>query len=105
MDSISFKDALAEMREHKIFSIKFVSYDKKRKTGGTIKYFPQVKIIQKKKANSTLETQKSTTTKRTNSFENATRTIKVFVDGVESSTTRKFHIFLMLEFNGKKVYL
>ena len=104
MNGVNLRDALAEMKEDKTFSIKFVSYDKKRKTGGIVKYFPEVKLIQKNKTDST-NSKTQGKTKRTNSYVNATRSIKVFVDGVESSTIRKFHIFLLLEINGKKDYL
>jgi hypothetical protein len=104
MNGINLKDAMTEMRAGNAFSIKFVSYDKKRNTGGIIKSFPEVKLIQKVKKETNASNLNSGE-KKANKYANSTRAIKVFVDGMESSTIRKFHIFLLLEFNGKKVYL
>lgn len=109
MDSIKLNEALKIMESGEVFSIQFVTYDKKRKTGGFVKFYPEARLLQK--TDSPAKQVKSESsgikrkTKNPNHWDNATRNIKVIVNGIESSGNKKLHIFLMTMFNGKRVYL
>lgn len=90
------------------FSIKFVTYDHNRKKGGRIVHYPEAIITQskttkKKEAQTSIVPAKKSKTVNPNHWKNATRGLKILVNGVESETIRRFHVFLMLEFNGQKV--
>ena len=106
MELISLSDVLTEMKSGNLFKIKFVSYDKKRKTGGHFKEFQAKLNIKKNKKNTSPSDyiQPERKTKNPNHFKNATRSLKIFVDGIDTGNIKKCHIFLITEFNGKKVY-
>lgn len=109
MAKLRLNDALKIMDNGEVFSIEYVTFDKKRKTGGRIKYYPEAKLL--KSAKSTISgSTKSTSIKakkstNPNHWDNATRNIKILIDGVETSGNKKLHIFLILKLNGKRVYL
>lgn len=112
MDTITIQEMLAEMETGNPFSIKFVSFDKQRKTGGEVRSFPALVLNQKNKAK---EPVKSTSdnplndvvkkTRNPNHFKNATRAARVMIGGCITDTIKKFHIFLILEFNNKKLII
>ena len=109
MDSIKLNEALRIMKSGEIFSIQFVTFDKKRKTGGFIKHYPEARLLLKddkeKKVVKSSSGAAPIKTKNPNHWDNATRNIKVIVNGIESSGNKKLHIFLITMFNGKRVYL
>ena len=109
MDSIKLNEALKIMESGEVFSIQFVTFDKKRKTGGYVKHYPEARLLQKEDKKPVVKKSSSSSTarktKNPNHWDNATRNIKVIVSGVESSGNKKLHIFLITMFNGKRVYL
>lgn len=90
------------MASGQTFSIEFVSMDKKRKTGGTMKYFRECVIPVKQ--TQTAPSIKGTTNKVQNHYKNATRSFHVLQNG-EKVAVKKLHIFLITRFNNKKVVL
>ena len=90
-----------------VFSIKFVTFDKKRKRGGALKYYPECKLLKSEPKNNTNTTKSVRAKKSTspNHWDNATRNLKVLINGQEMASNKKLHIFLILELNGKRVNL
>lgn len=96
------------------FSISFVSYDKQRKKGGEIRKYKEVvlnappkdKTLKKDISRQTIEKKvRAGVSRNPHHFENSTRTFRICVNGCKTATVKKFHIFLILDFNGKKLIL
>lgn len=116
METITMSDMLKEMNTGLPFSFSFVSYDKQRKKGGDIKHYKEV-VLNAPPAQDQTPTKNEATTesrpsekrdgvrKNPHHFENSTRSFRICVNGCKTSTVKKFHIFLVLEFNGKKLML
>lgn len=115
---ISTKQMLAEMETGKPFSIKRVSYNRSKKTGGLITFTEEAILYTKKKADQdaqdrvgrplTVVEQKQKElqelkAKQPNHRKWYSRNMVLCVDGHPSSIIRKFHPPLVLEFNGIKV--
>lgn len=107
MNSILLRDVIAEMDridgngKPVPFSAKFVTADRKRRTGGEIISVENaVKCIGKRKGEVVYDgrTDQNRIRRDPHHYENATRNIML-----ENSVIRKLHIRLILEFNGKKV--
>ena len=112
MSMIKLNQVLKIMQAGEIFSMSFVTLDVKRKTGGKIRQIDEARIIQKQpKLRSDFKPSEDTgkyeprLKKNPNHWTNCTRSFKIIVDGIESSSIRKVHIFLITKFNGKTVYL
>lgn len=108
MEMIKLNEVLKVMETGENFAIDFVTFDKRRKTGGIIRQIPEARLCKSKKSLE-LSTDKPQVKKKPkvnpNHWVNATRSIRIIVDGIESSHIRKIHIFLIVRFNGKKVFL
>ncbi len=108
---ILLNDALKEMETGNPFSISYVTLDIKRKTGGKIKKVLSAVLCGAKPPTENtkkLPTAKSLRAKpkrNPNHWDNQTRALQVLINGVPTSHIRKFHIFLITEFNNKAVYL
>lgn len=112
MNRISLKEVLKIMLTGKTFHIEYITYDKKRKTGGNIREYNEAQLLMPEKKASTRRTDSSSPknteirkTKKPNHFEHATRNLKIFANGIPISGNKKCHIFLIRKFNRKKVYL
>lgn len=97
-------DALEEMMEAKPFSISFVTCDVGRKKGGdVIKLDNVILSFNENKAESlgfdSPETPVTMFSKKPNHYEHASRNVIL-----PNGHRKKFHIRLLLEFNGKKVF-
>jgi hypothetical protein len=104
MKIIYLKEALSEMNEPKPFSILFVTCDIKRKTGGDLIKLENVILSfnenrAKRLGFETPEPPVTEFTKQANHYENASRNVLL-----KNGLRKKFHIRLLLEFNGKKVF-
>lgn len=89
------------------FSITYVTYSKSSRQGGTVKRYSNCistgtrnKGERKQKVRTTVQVPTGTT-KRPDHFKNATRNLQL----LPSRQIRKLHIWLIIEFNGKKVIL
>jgi hypothetical protein len=109
MGTVTIKEMLQEMNSGRVFSISFVSYDKQRRRGGEVKEYPSAVLlrtdndtIKPKNDNKKGSVGSSTPPKH---YEHATRAFRVVLNGVETSAIKKFHLFLVLQFNGKKLVL
>lgn len=102
---IKLNEALKIMESGERFSLSFVTLDVKRKTGGKIRSFDSAVQAKKPKPEKSNSVKTKSPKKNPNHWTNQTRPIKPVVDGIVSSQVRKVHIFLITEFNGKKVFL
>lgn len=95
------------------FSIRFVTYDKQRKKGGEVREYPEAVLNQREisleSPRKPFDSSDSSITHRKkhqpNHYKNATRALRILINGNKTETIVKFHIFLVLEFNGKKMIL
>lgn len=95
------------METGKPFSMTFVAFDRARKKGGQIKrvHSAILENANRPKLPSKNKTSATNPKKNPNHWDNQTRAFRHLVDGVPSAGIRKFHIFLLTEFNGEPVYL
>ena len=94
--------ALAIINSGAPFRCSYVSFDKKRKTGGALK---NETLVITSAPDSERKQQPETVSKAQNHHENATRNFYVVADNVVTSVIRKVHIILILEINGNKLML
>lgn len=108
MDAILYKDLISQMDQCDgegkpiIFSLKFVTADRVRKSGGEIITVERAQKCVGKKNDKVLYANSPKIeglTKNPNHNENATRNIYL----VDSGQVRKVHTRLIIEFNNKKV--
>lgn len=104
MKIIHLKDALDQMNEPKRFSFSFVTCDINRKTGGDIIKLEDVILSfnENKAGKLGFEKPEPNVTgfsKRANHYEHASRNVLL-----KNGMRKKFHIRLLLEFNGQKVF-
>lgn len=86
------------------FSIKYVTYDANRRSGGKIREWPIVRLSTKEER----QAASSGTAKKKrnpNHYKHATRSFVVYNGEQSTGGLKKFHIYLLLEVNGKKVVL
>ena len=105
-NSVRLTEVLRQMEEgEERFSIRFVTCDRARKTGGKIEEWHRCQLSRRRKAGAEQprapRAAEETSSRLPNHYQNATRNI---VQG-NSSQVRKVHIWLILEFNGQKVVL
>ncbi len=108
MGTITVKEMIETMEKGTIFSISFVTYDKQRKSGGDIRHYPTCKLTTKAQQDDTTKPSVSKSTAknaRFSHFEHSTRAFNVVIGDVVTPTIKKFHLFLVLEFNGQKLIL
>lgn len=116
MEVITMKEMLEAMETGYPFSISFVSCDLQRKAGGQIKKYKEVVLNAptEKQKESRKETKGKTppaTKKRVRGrrnphhYEHSTRSFRVCVNGCKTKAVKKFHLFLVLTFNDKKLML
>ena len=104
MKIIHLNEALEEMKKPKPFSIAFVTCDQERKTGGEVLKLENVILSSNEKHIGELEFDSpsgnvTSFSKAPNHYEHATRNVLL-----QNGMRRKFHIRLLLEFNGQKVF-
>lgn len=107
MDMIPIKSVLAQIKTGKPFTLKWVSYDKNRKTGGMIKT-AQARIAgAERKTNNNIVSYHTIIKKKKkpNHHLHGTYNIELLSDGEPTDIIRKVHWMLILVFNGKKVHL
>jgi len=101
MGVIKLSEALKEMQSGNLFSIRYVTADKSRNSGGDIKEYDGCRLS--RRAASDTEAPVFTTgnpTKRPNHYRNRTRNIVL-----ANSDVRKVNVWLIIGFNGKPVIL
>lgn len=117
MGTIQIKEMLVAMETGEPFSIQFITFDRKRKTGGDIKEFSQAILCYSKKTTNNkvqarpmtrieqmtaiLET--DTIRRNPNHKSNYTRNIQILQDGHPTAMRRKIHPLLVTQFNTKTV--
>ena len=105
-NSVRLTEVLRQMEEgEERFSIRFVTADKRRKTGGKIEEWHNCQLSRRRLAVGerprAARAAEESASRLPAHYQNATRNI---VQG-KSSQVRKVHIWLILEFNGQKVVL
>lgn len=101
METVTIKDALNIIDTGKKVSLKYVSFDKKRKTGGKIKFFPELVVTNPRE--NLVPSNKKQSTVPSNNVQNHTRNFYTCIDGRQTSNIRRVHVFLILEIDGKTV--
>jgi len=104
MKIIHLKDALKEMDDPNPFSIVYTTCDINRKTGGEIFKLDNVILSFNENRAEKLGFESPTQgvtgfTKKANHYDHASRNVLL-----KNGLRKKFHIRLLLEFNGKKVF-
>jgi len=104
MKIIHLKDVLEEMAEPKPFSITFVTCDVNRKTGGDIIKLENVILSFNDHRAEKLGFESPALpvtgfSKKPNHYDHASRNVLL-----KNGLRKKFHIRLLLEFNGQKVF-
>lgn len=103
MNTITLDEVLKIFNSGEIFSIRFVKFDAKRKTGGQIREFRHVvgSIHTTKKEQTSGAIQK----KKQNHFDNMTRNVHLVLDGYPVEAVKSIHLNLILAINDKKMIL
>lgn len=112
---ITVRDMLADMETGAVFSLRYVTYDRKRKTGGSIKEFPEARLVQSLKKETAarartrneefelLRDRQADKPRDPNHREWYTRNLRIVQEGKDTSIIRKFHPPLVISYNGKTV--
>ena len=104
---ISVKEMMDYMRSGSPFYITYVTYDKRKGTGGGVKNIDRAILLAKDKTeaeNKTAQQNKTTLVfniKKPNHFANSTLNIRVMAAG--NADIRKVHVQLIRKFNGATV--
>lgn len=108
---ITQREILAYMQSGKPFSCKVVALDIKRKTGGNVIEYPEVrlaKLEEKEPADrppthtEQLQDKLQKLQKNPKHKKHFTRNIQILQDGYPTSIIKKIHVPLIIEFNGEK---
>ena len=101
LDALNLMDAIDKEDKPIPFSITYVTYNRKNKTGGEVVSIEQaVKCITMRKGKVVYDTRKMSSAKRPpNHYRNSTRNLLI----VGTDQIRKLNIRLITEFNGQKV--
>lgn len=104
------------MESGQAFSLKVVAYDRKRKSGGQIKDYPEAVLLQVEedeivsedifrgnRPNTQKEAQQIRMVKEAHHRKWYTRNIRILQNGHPTSIIKKIHPPLIIEFNGQKV--
>lgn len=101
MDTVTIKQALDIIDTGKTVAITYVSFDKKRKTGGAKRFLPELIVTNPK--NKPVPEVKTKSTVPSNNVQNHTRNFYTCINGKPTSNIRRVHVFLILEIDGKTV--
>lgn len=97
------EEATKLIKSGQLVSLKFVTYDKRRKTGGKIRFIEEARI---RKVNSSEEKASNSilsNSKDPGHFEHSTFAVNTCIDGHATAEVKKIHWFLLLEVNGIKI--
>ncbi|MEM6772305.1 MAG: hypothetical protein AAF597_17145 [Bacteroidota bacterium] len=112
------RDMLKVMETGRVFSMRVVTYDRRRSTGGKVKYYPEAILVQpQKEAASNANRPLTPAEMKAIEFWNETkgghkdphhkqfytRNIRMMQNGHPTGEQKKIHPPLVLEFNGKRV--
>lgn len=104
MNVISFEDAIELLESGKPVWVRYVSYDKRRKTGGKIKDHELV-ITKMKSDRVSTEEAKKRTAKASNHYDNFTRNCFQCIDGNVTMSVKTIHLPLILQINNLNMML
>lgn len=118
MEVLSMKECLKKMDDGEVFSVKWVTYNRQKKTGGRLEECLEARLKQKSFRKPTPETEAKIaernkhrktkyasdwTLKNPQHRKWFTRNIEVMFDGHATGQILKLHPPLIIEFNGKTV--
>jgi predicted glycosyl hydrolase (DUF1957 family) len=104
MSVIRLEEALPMLESGNPVQMRYVSYDKRRKTGGKVKEITGI-ITKTKDQRIPAERAKKTAAKAQNHFKNNTRNFYTCIDGQQTQNIQTVHLPLILEVNGKLMML
>lgn len=99
------EQALKIIDSGELCSLKYVSFDKRRKTGGKLKSFEEARVTNIRKDWNDKIPSGSKKGTAPSHVASSTRNFYLCINGNITSAIRKVHIFLILELNGKKIML
>lgn len=106
MNLLSLKEAIAIMESGQPFAVRFVSYDKKRKKGGQIRFFSELVTTRNSSIYHPAQSKRNTPkSKAQNHSEHMTRNFYQCISGRPTSVVKSLHLYGLLEINGTKVAL
>jgi hypothetical protein len=109
---ITVKQALFNMKTGEVFSLRVVSYDRKRKKGGEIDEYHEAVLLREAeytdmkpaRAMTPIEAMKTRLDRRDPNHQDfKTANIRILQNGHPTSLIKKIHLPLLVEFNGKTV--
>ncbi len=104
MDNVSFEDAIKMLESGKPVFVRYVSYDKRRKTGGKVKDH-QVIITRMKSDRISPEEARKKSDKAQNHYDNSTRNCFQCIDGQVTMSVKTIHLPLIMQINNLNVML
>lgn len=115
LETITLLEMLDDMRKVDAdgkpipFSVKVVSFDEQKKTGGKIIEYPcaimPIKQQSDEQEQESIFTVEQKTKKDPRHFKNSTRNIEEVIGGYPTNRVRKVNIFLILVYNGREVII
>jgi len=106
-ETITIRQMLDEMKAGVICSLTVITYDRKRKSGGKIKHFPEMRLYEEgmELGRPLTEAEKKAFRKKKapRHGRHYTRNMVVMQNGTPTSIIRKIHPPLVMRYNGKIV--
>lgn len=96
----TYRSMLAEMNAGRPFTVRFITYDKRRQRGGQVRQV-QAQVIEKPTASA--DQPPASAPSRSPGQARHTRRVVLLVDGHRTEQVRTLHIPLIVEFNGQAV--
>ena len=100
MESMTIEEMVTLVDSGAACSLKYVSFDLKRKTGGKVKCVPELVVTRQKSERSK---QLDPAAPRSNHYQNFTRNFFTCISGQPTANVTTIHLYLVLEINGIKV--
>lgn len=104
-EAITIRDMLKEMKTGGTFSATVLSYDRKRRSGGQIKHYPELRLYQEglELGRGLTPAERKPRARKPRHGHHYTRNVVVMQNGTPTSIIRKIHPPLVMRFNGKTV--
>jgi hypothetical protein len=103
MKCLSLQQAISIMENGKPFSLRVVSFDKKRKTGGKVKFYDE--LIKVTPDHLPAAVASNSTPRTPNHHTNMTRNYAHAINGRDTAIIVRIHLYGILEVNNIKVAL
>lgn len=105
VQTIMFEDAMKLLESGKVCSLRYVSFDKQRKSGGKLKFIHEAMLTVPRSTDGTFKHDPVEVKRERQPAHpaNGTRNFYKCIDGQITMTIRKIHVDLIVEIDGKRV--